>query len=332
MIRSVDISVVVQGDFRPNTMQVLECVRATAPNAQVIFSSVSGGITAQQRSDANHLVSEWVITPDPGALPPTVVSPTAPLNNLNRMLVSTQGGLCSADRTYTLKVRSDAEIDVAKTTEIWDAGRMRCSAEPLLFASRYTRHPDGINGYLFHLSDWITFGRTEQVMSYWSAPQMSHADATWFLKEPHAIGTTATAKRFRARMSQEQWLATRYAGKRGYRVPTQLTGRSEGLVDSYRAFLAKECVIADHDQIGLKVPGHLWADASLFQRLDCLSHEDWTQIRDGYLLGTPERIEPIRAAARAARHAIAAGVLLRKWITKPIASIKDNPHKERSAT
>lgn len=331
MTRSSDISIIVQGDCRRNTEQVVQQLFATSPDAEVIVATFRGAYTAKQRSAVEPLVDKWVEISDPGSLPPTVRSDTAPENNLNRQIASTRAGLELATRPYILKLRSDAIVDVRKVAEAWRAGESTSPADPILVASRYTRHPDGINGYLFHLSDWITFGRADRVRAFWAAPLMQTIDATWFMRHSHPWAATATAKRFRALMSQEQWITTHYARGLGYSVPTHLSDTSGELRDAYRRFLVTHCVIADPDAIGLQVPKHVWAETSLFQRLDCISAADWRAMKDE-VLHRRRRIEPLRFAARAVRHLIAAGILVRKRLTSPPASHKQPYKNERNTT
>lgn len=326
MIRSEDVSVIIQGDGRPNTDRVVQRVYETAPDAEVIVATFKDAYTPDQRSAVEPWVDHWIETEDPGALPPTVRSNTAPENNLNRQIASTREGLRFASRPYILKLRSDALIDVAKVAAAWEEGETTSPADPILAASRYTRHPDGINGYLFHVSDWITFGRAERVRAFWKAPDMPIEEATWFTSNAHPWNATPTAKRFRARMSQEQWITTHYAKGLGFRVPTHLTDADDELRDAYRRFLATHCVIADPADIGLEVPKHVWAETSLFQRLDCISAADWRAMKKHVIHGR-KRIEPVRLVARSLRHLIAAGILVRKRITSLPAH-----HHERKTT
>ena len=320
MIQDDQITVVVQGDVRPNTAAVLHQIRTTAPGAHIVFSSFDSLVTSAQRGALDGLVDEWVSSTDPGALHATVRSPTAPHNNINRMLLSTTAGLAQVCTPYALKLRSDAEVDVRAIANLWWRESQGESAQQrLLFPSLYTRHPDGINGYLFHVSDWLAFGTTAQLRDYWNAPAFGEEDAAWFGTHAHRAGSTATARRFLARLTQEQWIACDYARRQGYQVPAFVNQRSRTLLNSYRAFLARECVIADSQQIGLIVPGHVRAIRSTFQRLDCTSHRDWRLQVNAFANARTTPIEPLRFLARSGRHAIARGILIRKWFKTKLA-------------
>ncbi len=320
MIRDDQITVVVQGDMRLNTVGVLRQIRATAPGAHIVFSSFDGLVTATQHEALEELVDEWVWSTDPGSLPATVCSPTAPRNNINRLLRSTSAGLERVRTPYALKLRSDAQVDVRAIADLWwRESQADAAHERLLFPSLYTRHPSGINGYLFHVSDWLAFGTIGQVRDYWCTPAFGEEDAVWFETRAHRVGSTATARRFRARLTQEQWIACDYARRRGYQVPEFVNQRSAALLASYRAFLVRECVIADSQQIGLVVPGHARAGRSAFQRLDCTSHWDWRQHVNALADARTPPLEPLRLLARSGRHAIARGILIRKWFKSMLA-------------
>lgn len=266
------LSIVVQGDLSAVTKQALSAYRSRAPEAQLILSTYEHRAEIAYQLQADGMADDVVLSPDPGPLPPTVKSQTAGDNNLNRMLVTTTAGLRTANRAFALKVRSDALVDPLRAMARWAA---EGDDRRLLFASRYTRHPFGINGYLFHVSDWISFGRAERSRRYWQAPLMDLSDATHFEHTPMRGEGTATARRFRARLSQEQWICAHYAASLGYSVPNRLAQRDSHLVQQYIRFLATECIVCDRETLGLDLAKHRRSFNSLFQHIDCLSEQDW---------------------------------------------------------
>lgn len=271
-IHARQLSIVVQGELSDATTEALGAYRSQVPEAQLILSTYEHRAQIAHELQSDGMVDDVVLSPDPGPLPPTVRSQTAGDNNLNRMLVTTQAGLATANRPFALKVRSDALVDPRRVMTRWAA---EGEDQRLLFASRYTRHPFGINGYLFHVSDWISFGRTERSRRYWQAPLMDLGNATHFEHAPMPDEGTATAQRFRARLSQEQWICAYYAKSLGYSVPTRLAQRDSHLVQQYIRFLANECIVCDRETLGLDLTKHRRSFDSLFQRVDCLSESDW---------------------------------------------------------
>ncbi len=307
-IQGDQLSIVVQGVVSAAAARALATYRERVPRAQIILSTYENYAQAADGLRDSGLVDVLVINADPGALPPTVKSATAGPNNLNRMLTSTKAGLQHADREYVLKVRSDAQVDPVLVMQRWAAEGER---DRLLFASRYTRHPFGINGYLFHLSDWITFGSLQNVRAYWAAPLMSESDASYFERAAMPDKATATARRFRARMTQEQWICTHYAQQLGYRVPTRLAERNSELVQQYIDFLARECIVCDRENLGLVLDKHERSFTSFFQRIDCLGESEWRAIQLSSRMDK-SRNAGWRTATFAMRGFISRMVLLRK--------------------
>ncbi len=307
-MQASQLSIVVQGEVSTTTQRALGVYRALAPEAQIILSTYEDFEPAARYLRKKGLMDVVVINEDPGPLPPTVKSATAGPNNLNRMLISTQAGLARADREFTLKVRSDALIHPVRVMRRW---KEEGGSHRLLFASRYTRHPFGINGYLFHVSDWITFGRTPRCRDYWSAPLMDEADASYFERTPMPDDATPTAKRFRARMSQEQWICGHFARAIGYDAPSRLAQRTPHLVRQYIEFLAQECIVCDRESLGLELPKHERSFASVFQRIDCLSEADWADFKNHFY--SNRHVTPgWRMPAFLTRKLLSALVLLRK--------------------
>jgi hypothetical protein len=324
MIRSQDITVVLQGDVRPNTGRLLQGLRLQLPQAQFVLSTFADQAAAVRAQGI--VVDRLCLSEDPGPMPPTVSSPTAPPNNINRMLRSTQRGLSCVTTPFVLKLRSDAECSAVAIVQGWEralAGEHPLETARLGFASHFTRHPQGINGYTFHVSDWLTFGRAEVVSAYWSAPPFTAEEAVWFDVQTPPGGLTATARRFRAVFSQEQWVCVHYARRQGYATPSTIHDRRPEVVRDYERFLARECAILGVKEIELLVPKQAWARESRFQDLDCVSLHDW-QVIAGHAV--PDRArDRLRALARRHRHLIARGVLSRKWLVARWASLTRRP-------
>ena len=185
MICTGPITVVFQGEMRANTLLAVAQVRTALPQSTLVFATCTrhDGPSWQQ---LQQMVDRVVVVDDPGALPPSVRSLTAAGNNINRMLRSTQAGLKLANSSHVLKLRSDAQCDPTRIVAAWNQAWLRDGRPRLAFASRYTRHPQGITGYTFHASDWMTFGLTDAVVHYWDAPL--------FDAESRRAGSTPTTR------------------------------------------------------------------------------------------------------------------------------------------
>lgn len=317
MIRDVDIGIVIQGDIRKCTPEVIRSARSAFPGSTILLSTYR--FAGAMPDTMLEMLDGLVASDDPGGLPSTVISPTAPQNNINRQIVTTQAGLKLLETPYVLKLRSDTTIAHRGVVDAWETeARAAGRGDRISVPHLYTRHPDGINGYLFHPSDWVQFGRREDVASFWDAELMPEAVARWYETRRHEPGATATARRFRARMTQEQWLATQYAQRLGYEVPEYLHQRTQQLSKSCRQFFGRHLQILDTPSMGITLQAHSWALSSLFQKLDCVSNRDWHRLCRAE--ASRAQVDPLRMLARKARYPIAKGVLVRKWIKGRLAS------------
>jgi hypothetical protein len=322
LISDSDIGIVVQGEVRPTTLAALRCARRLYPASQLLLSTYGTQRFEQERKELEALADLVLVNEDPGPLPPTVISPTAPANNVNRQIVSTAAGLSQLGSIFALKMRSDITFERRGIDAVWRQIYDETGiAERLAALSIYTRHPRGINGYLFHLSDWITFGRTSEVRRYWTVPLMETNDATWYERHRHGRLESPIARRFRARYTPEQWVCAPYAADAGFAVPNHLAERSRHLVHEYERFLAQRCVIIDCATIGADLPEHRHAFRSWFQRIDCVNHSDWRALHyaDRDRAHAPTKIS--RRIARWGRFAIGAEILFEKWLKRRLASV-----------
>lgn len=104
-IKPRDISVVVQGAYDEGLIsRCLESLHRHLPGAQTILSTWEGCDITKAARDWDVLIQ----SEDPGAYP--FVLGNSKLNNINRLIKSTQQGMRKASGKYILKLRSDMEI------------------------------------------------------------------------------------------------------------------------------------------------------------------------------------------------------------------------------
>lgn len=174
--RVKNISVVCQGAVEhPVTKECLVALRNVFPKAELILSTWTG-------TDISGLPYDKVVfSSDPGAVYCDTVTQT--LNNVNRQLVSTQAGLIAATRPYILKTRTDILFQDAEFLSYFAKYDRVPSANfqnRLLICNYYTRNPR-VFSTCFHPSDWIVFGRAEDVRGYYAGtPLMTAEEGVWF--------------------------------------------------------------------------------------------------------------------------------------------------------
>lgn len=176
MIATAEISVICQGYIAPElTEKCLHSLKSVFPGAELILSTWEG-------TDVSGLEADKIVfSPDPGTLIADEVAGTA--NNVNRQIVSTKAGLRVAVRPYILKTRTDIVFHSDGFLNYfakYDDRPSQYFQNRLLICDYYTRNPR-VFRLCFHPSDWIVFGRAEDVRKYYDdLPLMTEEDAAWF--------------------------------------------------------------------------------------------------------------------------------------------------------
>lgn len=181
----------------------LHSIRAILPGGELILSTWQG----YEISDLSY--DKLVCSDDPGSVVLDEVSGVS--DNINRQLVSTRRGLEAATRPYCLKIRTDILLenaDFLKEFGKWDA-----LVPPLhvmnriLICNYYTRNPR-VYPLPFHPSDWVLFGRTEDLKKYFSAPLEEASEIQWF--KTHVRTRKGFYTNLLARYVPEQYLCINF--------------------------------------------------------------------------------------------------------------------------
>jgi hypothetical protein len=120
VVDSREISVVIQGSVDFTIIdKVLKSIATWLPDAEVIVSTWKNGEDYAYLSPVlNPLVHQLVLAEDPGGFP--IHKTGNQLNNINRQLRSTYGGVCKATRPYCLKIRTDMVLTSANFLNYFD--------------------------------------------------------------------------------------------------------------------------------------------------------------------------------------------------------------------
>lgn len=191
-IESRDISVVIQGPVdwgvsakfsRPTTLFLTRSIRRLLPDSEIILSSWEG-----QKVDGLHY-DRLLLSKDPG---PQGVWPSFTPNNVNRQIRSTLLGLKQVSTPYCLKIRADIILLNAHFVDLFFglspiSGPNAVFEYPILannLTSRNTaaileRLPD--NPILFHPSDHVHFGKTNDLLKLWDVPFQTDKDSFYYM-------------------------------------------------------------------------------------------------------------------------------------------------------
>ncbi|WP_346664649.1 WavE lipopolysaccharide synthesis family protein [uncultured Mailhella sp.] len=181
-----DISVVIQGALSAHTPEVLRSVRRFLPASELILSTWKG-------ADVDGLDADVVIlNDDPGGC---ICTRSGIVQNLNRQLVSTREGIRRATRKFVLKLRSDTRLTGSGFLDFWTRFPQREKAfslfsRRLLVCSFYTRPPFWKKqAYLYHPSDWTSFGLKEDMLLLWDVPPVKEPDFSQYFCREYPDGT-----------------------------------------------------------------------------------------------------------------------------------------------
>ncbi len=175
------LSIVVQGDIRPETAAALRAARANYPGAELIFSTWKGASPLPEFD----LCDRVLHSDDPGPLPTD-----GPMRNLRRQVISTMAGLEACTREVAVKCRSDLQL----TSD--GLHRFTVSLEPEKIAvwRNFTSCPFKTKR-LFHASDLLQLATPDLLRLYWST------------EVPESIASS--------RLVPEQYLLLRYLASKG---------------------------------------------------------------------------------------------------------------------
>jgi len=269
------ITVVIQGNIRPETASTINSIRKNLPGATILLSTFHNELHEHYKPH----VDEVILSHDPGPLPPYVKSNHAPYNNTNRQLRSTKNALAHVKTEYALKIRSDCILLNIGFIKLYCKYAKSVLQENRIVAnSHFTRHPTGLCRYLFHISDWFIFGKTQYVRNFFSCEEISISDATWYDRNAHNKNSTYNAKRFRARFTPEQFITIGFAKNLGYKTPSHLNDNNKEKSTSYYEFLKNQVIIGSPTDLGFKLEKYDHIKESLYQKIDCINHKDWLKI------------------------------------------------------
>lgn len=183
IINSKDISVVVQGAVDEKlTPACLASIRKILPDATIVLST-------WKNSNVKTLDFDVLVeNDDPGAEICDVVYNIK--NNINRQILSTKNGLKIVKTKYAMKLRSDMKLVNNNFVKIFGKYDNYRNENCKIFKNRiiinnlYCANPEKTT-YPFHISDWVQFGLTEDLLNLWDIELQKEPDMSrYFLNKP----------------------------------------------------------------------------------------------------------------------------------------------------
>lgn len=277
MIDSTEISVIVQGAVdREHTVHCLASIRSSLPGAEIVLSTWSGSDVSGFDFDT------LILSDDPGA---QLLDRSAnAMNNVNRQIVSTCAGLRVAGHPYALKFRTDLKlvnVDFLDYFGKYDTETIaRYFSNRVLICSFWTRNPR-ILPLPFHPSDWIAFGNTTDLKTYYDIPLQSDTESAWFNSRTRGIDCYTGCL---CRFVPEQYICTQFIKKQTSLACENYYDVSNNNMMLTERFFAENIVVLDYGiQCGihfLKYNPNRYGD-----RHNILQHKDWLVLYRKYCHG-----------------------------------------------
>jgi hypothetical protein len=207
--------------------------------------------------------------------------------NVNRMLVSTQGGLGRCERPWSIKLRSDTPIESCAFVD-WigryqeRVAELRLFDEFVLTSMIATRPGTTAHGYLFHPSDCIHIGRTDDVRRLWATPTIDEAAAvSWLVGKPRPKADRWGSPRFFN--EQVLWLGALAAA--GYDVGYGQAGDvTPELIRTSDLSIVNNFVVLEPWQMGIRLPT-LETQVSHLDVNQYMWHDDWVSRYEDLVIG-----------------------------------------------
>lgn len=149
------LSIVIQGSLHDSQTNLIKRFRNSFPKAQIIVS------TWENNEELSNLVDHYVTSEDPGPFAIKKNGKIVRLDNINRQIVSTRAGLNVACRKWTLKWRSDFDVDTELLSDKLQKYVRQIPDDGFLVLAYHTANPYSKPRMIGHISDWMYFGQTE---------------------------------------------------------------------------------------------------------------------------------------------------------------------------
>jgi hypothetical protein len=280
-IANDDITIVMQGGLSGDwdVRYSARYLREVMPGVKIIL--------ATQKTAAKNLEDETdfdavVLTPDPGVLPP--VKLVGGPHNVNRQIISSAAGLAAVTTPYAMKLRTDSYLSSRKAVDLWsrwgeaNPGPRKKGQARILIMSLFSLNPHYDERLCYHLSDFMQFGRTEDLQAFWSGPQMDLGTNTHYERNPYAAHSLPREREFRSLYATEQWLTLGYLFGKGPYPIAYHNDINDQVIEEFEDYLADNFVVAHPFDVDLHMPKHRHVFDSRYFNAICYSFEDWKRL------------------------------------------------------
>ncbi|RJG02042.1 WavE lipopolysaccharide synthesis family protein [Noviherbaspirillum sedimenti] len=239
MIKNDEITFVVQGAVSDKraTLLAISSIRKNFPGSTIILSTWEGSDLTGLQYD------ELALSRDPGSC---IVDDCRNIYyNINRQIVSSREGLIRVKTKYAVKTRTDCYFKSPVLIKKYENGCKTYGIDAsesnrILVIRDFFRNPRRRYHMAYHVSDFLFFGKTEDIRTIFSCKLMSDTEIRWYSN--HQIPTSAPSKTVLHRFSAEQhlWMSFLHSKnwsfsiENAYDISESVISNAEA---SYRQFL-----------------------------------------------------------------------------------------------
>ncbi|MBD9501238.1 hypothetical protein IB256_10680 [Pseudomonas sp. PDM17] len=236
-IDSSQLTVLLQGPLREAGEDIagraIESIREHLPRAQIVLSTTDTGPMPTYE--------DVLVVVDHSAVHLNDVNGN--VNNVNKLISSMANGLAVVEREYCLKLRTDHLVLGDRVLSLLGEGqKAQLFGERISVSNLFLRNPIRLS-YLFHLTDTLQFGRTQDLRRLWNIGALP-PDYVYLRDGPRTnpIGTFQGFTSFR--LLPEQAIFLRFAQLSGLQLDLPHISYT-----SYALFCAWEDLLAENFEV-----------------------------------------------------------------------------------
>jgi len=274
MISSAEVAVVIQGPLYAGMENIvqgsIESVQQHLPDAEIIVSTTD---------NLSNLVIEGaklIYSPPPAVFEDI----NGNFNNVNKLIISMQSGLLEVTRKYVIKIRTDHQFenDIVLTLlhEMeQDAGIPSLFSSPIGLTNLFLRNSVKIP-YLFHLSDTVQFGRTEDLKQIWAIGLVTKEEV--ILRDGPRMMPFGTFQGYTEfRLVPEQSICLKFLATKGHHLELKHSSHTSlELLLVWDKILTSNFRVYDWSSLGIKPPDRFLTAA--YSPNSVMSHADFNRL------------------------------------------------------
>lgn len=233
MIKHEDISVVIQGAYSSNVINLVNDLKSSLRNSEIILSTWENTLIDDCLNDIKIIFNK-----DPGPLPDKLIINSK--NNMNRQIISTINGIKASSRKYILKIRTDAIINnlgFIKAIEFY-------GDDYLVIPSSVSCNLEYYN-YPFLLSDVSVFGKKSNVFNLWNVDLIKSNCMS------SKSSTLDTIKNIDNKLCLSFYGSEQYLWIHYWNLLNPIYISTKEFEKEYKRFIAKNIIILDNDYYGV---------------------------------------------------------------------------------